>query len=58
MLFNYLYIHRNAVPSHILSVQPSPRDSMNKEIFAMLDDIRVANKENPLSKSSNTVVMT
>ena len=42
----------------ILGVQPSPRDSMNKEIFAMLDDIRIANKENPLSKSSNMAGMT
>ena len=31
----------------ILGVHPSPRDSMNKEIFAVLDDIRIANKENP-----------
>ena len=33
-----------------LGVQPFPRDSMNKEIFAMLDDIRIANKENHLSE--------
>ena len=31
---------------------------MNKEIFAMLDDIRIANKENPLLKSSNMAAMT
>ena len=42
----------------ILGVQPSPRDPMNKEIFAMLDDIRIANKENSLSKSSNMAAMT
>ena len=29
-----------------------------KEIFAMLDDIRIANKENPLLKSSNMAAMT
>ena len=42
----------------ILGVKPSPRNSMNKEIFAMLDHIKIANKENPLSKSSNMVAMT
>ena len=31
---------------------------MNKEILAMLDDIRIANKENPSSKSSNMAAMT
>ena len=33
-------------------------DSMNKEIYAMLDDIRIVNKENPLSKLSNMAAMT
>ena len=46
------------VASPILGVQPSPRDSMNKEIFGMLDDIRNANKESPLSKSSNMAALT
>ena len=31
---------------------------MNREFFAMLDDIRIPNKENLLSKSSNMAVMT
>ena len=42
----------------IVGVQPSRRDSMNREIFAMLDDIRIANKEYPLSKSSKMAAMT
>ncbi len=29
-------------------VPPIPRDSTNKEIFPMLDDLSIANKENPL----------
>lgn len=38
-------------------VQPIPRDLKDKEIFVMLDDIWIANKKNPLSKSSNMVTM-
>jgi hypothetical protein len=34
-------------------VQPLPWDSKDKDIFAMLDDICIANKQNPLSMSSN-----
>ena len=48
----------NTSSNSIFGVQPSPRDSMNREIFAMLDDIRIANKKNPLSKSSNMAAMT
>ena len=36
----------NLAVIRILGVKPSPRDSMNEEIFAMSDDIRIANKEN------------
>jgi hypothetical protein len=34
-------------------VQPLTWDSKDKEIFAMLDDICIANKKNPLSMLSN-----
>jgi hypothetical protein len=36
-------------------VQPLTWDSNDNEIFAMLEEIRVANKQNPLSMSSNMV---
>ena len=34
-------------------VQPLPWNSKDKEIFAMLDDICIVNKQNPFSMSSN-----
>jgi hypothetical protein len=39
-------------------VQPLPWNSKDKEIFAMLDDICIANKQNPLSMSSNMATVT
>ena len=39
--------------SSIGDVQPLPWDSKDKAIFAMLGDICMANKQNPLSMSSN-----
>jgi hypothetical protein len=39
--------------SSIGDVQPLPWDSKDKAIFAMLCDICIANKQNPLSMSSN-----
>jgi hypothetical protein len=39
-------------------VQPIPWDSKDKEIFAMLDDIYIANKQNPLPMSSNMATLT
>jgi hypothetical protein len=44
--------------SSIGDVQPLPWDSKDKEIFAMLDDICIANKQNPLSMSSNMGTVT
>ena len=44
--------------SHIDNVQPLPWDSKDKAIFAMLDDICIANKQNPLSMSSNMATVT
>jgi hypothetical protein len=41
---------------YIGDVQPiSHGSSKDKEIFTMLDDICIANKQNPLSMSSNMV---
>jgi hypothetical protein len=39
-------------------VQPLPWDLKEKAIFAMLDDICIANKQNPLSMSSNMMTVT
>jgi hypothetical protein len=38
-------------------VQPLSWDSKDKEIFTMLDEICIANKQNPLLKSSNDDVL-
>ena len=35
-----------------------PKGFNEQRDFAMLDDIKIANKENPLSKSSNMAAMT
>jgi hypothetical protein len=39
-------------------LQPIPWDSKDKEISAMLDDICIANKQNPLSVPSNMATVT
>jgi hypothetical protein len=39
-------------------VQPLPWDSNDKAIFAMLDEICIANKQNPLSMLSNMATVT
>ena len=44
--------------SNIGDVKPLPWDSKDKEIFAMLDDICIADKQNPLSMSSNMATVT
>jgi hypothetical protein len=37
-------------------VQPIPWDSKDKEIFAMLDEICIANKQNPLTMSHHYTI--
>ena len=42
----------------ISGVQPFHGEWENNGMFAMLDDICIVNKENPLLKSSNMAAMT
>jgi hypothetical protein len=44
--------------SNIGDVKALPWDSKDKKIFAMLDDICIADKQNPLSMSSNMATVT
>jgi hypothetical protein len=59
-IFYLLVKKKKAHTLYIGDVQPLPWpwDSKDKEISAMLDDICIANKQNPLSMSSNMTTVT